>query len=46
MTADRLDTGFWGWAIVWLTFAYMLGVILLGYTNGIEFMLALGATRE
>jgi hypothetical protein len=43
---ERIETGLWGWAIIWLTLAYIVGLILLKQTSGMEFLLALGAARR
>ena len=43
---ERVETGLWGWAIFWLALAYVVGLILLKQTNGMEYLLAIGATRR
>jgi hypothetical protein len=43
---DRIETGVWGWAIIWLTLAYISGLILLKETSGMEWLLALSAAKR
>ena len=35
----------WGWAIAGLALAYIVGLIIVGQSNGMEFLLALAAKR-
>jgi uncharacterized protein (DUF983 family) len=43
---DRIDTGVWGHAIIWLTLAFIAGLILLKQSGGAEWLLALAAMRR
>ena len=42
---EKIETGAWGWALIWLTLAYIAGLILLEETGGMEWLLALAAKR-
>jgi hypothetical protein len=43
---ERIETGLWGWAIIWLTLAYIVGLILLKEASGMEWLLALSAAKR
>jgi hypothetical protein len=43
---ERIETGAWGWAIIWLTLAYIVGLILLKEAGGMEWLLALSAAKR
>lgn len=43
---ERIETGPWGWAIIWLTLLWIVGLILVGQTSGMEWLLAIAAARR
>ena len=43
---ERIETGLWGWAIFGLALAYVAGLIILKRTDGMDWLLALAATRR
>jgi hypothetical protein len=46
MSMEKIETGLWGWAIIWLTLAYIVGLILLKEASGMEWLLALSAAKR